>query len=495
MPYKDLQGKINHRHTSFHGHTGSHPTAYIGGLSGITQCWRSGSVVRLLTRRICRASQTPGMATTVQSKALRLGLSTLSCGASSHHTPVTLSSYSTPNARNGFNSSIIGSVFRLGAQHHGSSSSVNLLLCSVSRADAQIRLCKQHLQLPTNIQRLLHFEGFNGYGLNGFFRLQWASLQRLSGINALQRLLGASSPSAPPDTPVVATVLLHSGLSMPTVTLLCHCALNSLCYVPTITHYKGHEGSHWQNQPSPLTSEYLISGLSGMPYKDLQGGINHRHTSFHSHTRIYKEESHVATPPRPHRLSSNCLHRRSVEHHTMLALWTSLPTASLGGSVGHLKLREWQPLFNQRLFVQVCQPLVVALLPIILQSPCPPARHQTLGTTSTARSLALYPGSSTLRLLLHLPFTPSSPGHSQFFCPPGWALNTMAPVLLSTCCYAQSLALTLEYAFAGNTSNSQQLSNAFCTSRASTAMASTASSVSNGQVCNGSLASMPCNGS
>eukprot|EP01018_Ginkgo_biloba_P035040 Gb_33609 [translate_table: standard] len=191
-------------------------------------------------------------------------------------------------------------------------------------------------------------------------------------------------------------------------------------------------------------TDCLISDLSGMPYKDLLGGINHRHTSYHSHTGsvsggisrrhffsmatqgLSLAESTIA------RLTSDCLHRWSVGHQSpAMAIYV---TPSLTGS----------------------PPAV--LLPIQPQSPCPPARHQTLGTTSAARSLALYPSSSTLRLLLHLPFTPS-PDHSHFFYPPSWALSITDPTLLSTHYYAQSLERTLEYASAGNTSNSQQLSN------------------------------------
>eukprot|EP01018_Ginkgo_biloba_P001946 Gb_27660 [translate_table: standard] len=58
------------------------------------------------TRRSVK-SQASGMATTIQSKALCPGLSTLSCGASPHHTPVTLSPPSTPNSGNGFNSLVM----------------------------------------------------------------------------------------------------------------------------------------------------------------------------------------------------------------------------------------------------------------------------------------------------------------------------------------------------------------------------------------------------
>eukprot|EP01018_Ginkgo_biloba_P019014 Gb_21715 [translate_table: standard] len=80
---------------------------------------------------ICQESQSSGMATTVQSTTLCPSLTTLSCGASSHQTPVTLSPLSTPNSGNGFNNSINGSI-----------SSFN----SNSRATARQCPCRQHVQ-------------------------------------------------------------------------------------------------------------------------------------------------------------------------------------------------------------------------------------------------------------------------------------------------------------------------------------------------------------
>eukprot|EP01018_Ginkgo_biloba_P007763 Gb_20599 [translate_table: standard] len=207
-----------------------------------------------------------------------------------------------------------------------------------------------------------------------------SSLQRLSGINALQRLSGASSPSAPPsacmsikccylltlpdgqlwlppnsalDTPTTAATLcsLVSPCQLSPCSeffVLCSCCSDKLFLALTggINHRHSHPtasstvckechtDSYWRNLTSPHPQPHrlplaestiagltyhtncLIGGLSGMLYKDLQGGINHRHTSYHT----------------------DCLSRRFVGNHHVtssiaqgLTALSSPPIASLGG--------------------------------------------------------------------------------------------------------------------------------------------------------------------
>eukprot|EP01018_Ginkgo_biloba_P010555 Gb_35493 [translate_table: standard] len=176
----------------------------------------------------------------------------------------------------------------------------------------------------------------------------------------------------------------------------------------------GHEGSHWRSQPSPLTSDCLIDGLSRMPlrlilthqatqalwwnhpspiltdcliggnaiqgftrrnqpsphlisYKSLSGGINHRQAVIRLPTsaicrkcyaRIYKAESTIATP---HIIITQYWRSRPVlrlPHSADLSgitpCWRSKanpPIASLSDSVGSQAL-GMATTVNQRLFVQ-----------------------------------------------------------------------------------------------------------------------------------------------
>eukprot|EP01018_Ginkgo_biloba_P014254 Gb_08177 [translate_table: standard] len=106
-----------------------------------------------------------------------------------------------------------------------------------------------------------------------------------------------------------------------------------------------HTGLHWQNLTSPFSSDCLIDGLLGMPYKDLLGGIIHRHTS-----RLYKDllgginhrhtsyQCHIGS----HFLWQNHTSPLLLHSHTgSLSLWRnqpspgSLPTTYIGDSVGH----------------------------------------------------------------------------------------------------------------------------------------------------------------
>eukprot|EP01018_Ginkgo_biloba_P030500 Gb_00495 [translate_table: standard] len=483
--------------------------ASLGSLLGLTQCWHSRPVLRLPhstdlsgitpcwsskasppTASLGRSvgHQSLGMATTVQFMALRPSLSTLSYSASPHQTPITLSPPWTPNSGNDFNSSIKGSISRASrastAMASTTSSIPNGRVCNGSLASMPyngsqahflLRLLQMHacaLNVATCSHSLMVLLASVGYCLtdNVGFSVFTDKLQNPLDSECQLSFIHRRA------------VLLRSGISMPTVTLLCHYALNSMCPIPVVLI---------KIFPSAIGDRRsLVSQLPPMKLQDVGQYANSSPTklTLHSestiarlsfdclhqrfvghHTRFYKVESTIAThirlhhwqsvrnaiqgftrknQPSPHlishkalslaestiaRLSSDCLHRRSVGHQSPAMATCVAP--SLTGS--------------PRL-----QPLVMMLIPIKLRSHCHLHRHQILGTTSTTRLKAPYPSPLTLRLLLHLPFTPSSPSHSQFFCPPDWALEYHSSSSLSTCCYALSLKRKLEYALAGNTSNS-----------------------------------------
>eukprot|EP01018_Ginkgo_biloba_P029705 Gb_20512 [translate_table: standard] len=187
------------------------------------------------------------MATTVQSTALCPGLTTPSCGASSHQTPVTLLPPSTPNSGNGFNNSVMwlyikgmASTAQSNAQHQGHATlrmrlhlPFTLLHLVNPNSVAHIRLTAAHS--PSSFGLVYIFEDSRQLAdpLSLHCSSIWQHNAELRGLQRLwpQRLLPSLTsglgqlwlpPNSALDTPVAVAALLRSGLSMPTVTLLCH---------------------------------------------------------------------------------------------------------------------------------------------------------------------------------------------------------------------------------------------------------------------------------
>eukprot|EP01018_Ginkgo_biloba_P015726 Gb_32925 [translate_table: standard] len=422
-----LQGGINHHHfssTATQALSGgiNHRQALIR-LPTSAVCWASHNAGALdqssdcLTRRICQASQSSGMATTVQSTALCPSLSTLSCGASSHQTPITLSPPSTPNTGNDFNSSVMWLYIKVlttlkslcrfpssghsqficppgwALEYHGSSSLAILLLCSVTRTDACISLGRQHLQLSTNYPTPCLSIDLQFDSITVPTSPRPPLFSRLPTLTRLTAVHRVSSTSAPPDacmsikccylltlpdgqlwlppnsaldTPFVVAALLLSGLSMPTVTLLCHYALNSLCSVPAVLIKVGTDDRRFPSlhRRSPKTSvgdpthhrrssSALKSTVGAVPLTDgcrfltshtlsPSSLLPFRILSIHRPALTTSANSALKLPHRLNPLAkgNNTLqtpHRLTRRNHTSpLTL-----TASLGGLSG-LSLLRWQ---------------------------------------------------------------------------------------------------------------------------------------------------------
>eukprot|EP01018_Ginkgo_biloba_P015723 Gb_06190 [translate_table: standard] len=179
-----------------------------------------------------------------------------------------------------------------------------------------------------------------------------------------------------------------------------------------------HKAITWQNQPSPH-----LKAIQGFNWQNQPSP--HRVSQPH---QLPLAESHVATSsPRPHklslaestitRLSSDCLHQRSVGHQSpamAICVAPSLtgsprvsPTASLDGSVESPHnvgtLDQSSDCLTRRIYRASPTPLLH--LPFMLRSPSPPARLRAQAMAPAARLKAPYQAHATLRMRRRHPFT------------------------------------------------------------------------------------------
>eukprot|EP01018_Ginkgo_biloba_P003049 Gb_31944 [translate_table: standard] len=320
---------------------GSHPTAYIGDLSGITQCWRSRLVLRL--------PHSADLSGITPCWPLQFQLLSYCLTTPLQATRPILWALTDPLS---LRRSAIWQ--RNGAFNHLAPKSPECLDLSLS------------------------FEGFNC-----FFRLQRASLQRLSGINALQWLSSASSPSAPlVRLFILLTVIRPKSPSLSSTSELTPPTRVSL--PPSIYH---------------LTDNVRFSIFTD----ELQNPLD----------RLTLAESTIATHiTQPHRLTLaestiatliECLSRRSVGNATQGSYWQNLTSPLLiHGHTGFLWRNQPSPGSHLTAYIgalsgitQCWRSRPVLRLPHLADlsgiTPCWPLQFQLLSYCSTTPLQATSP--------------------------------------------------------------------------------------------------------